>query len=47
MPYIIYAHIESLIKKQINVKIIQKNLQQQMEKENTFLADSQSHYLGI
>ena len=29
MPYIIYAEIESLIKKQITIKIIQKDLQQE------------------
>ena len=29
MPYIIYAEIESLIKKQIIIKIIQKDLQQE------------------
>ena len=29
MPYIIYADIESLIKKWIDVQIIQKNLKQE------------------
>ena len=45
MPYIIYADNESLIKKQITVKIIQENLQQQKQ-ENIFLADIQIQLFG-
>ena len=43
--YIIYADIEPLIKNQITVKILQKNLQRK-KKENTFLAYIQSQQFG-
>ena len=34
MPFTIYTDIESLTKKQITVKIIQKNLQQQKQENS-------------
>ena len=45
MTYIIYADIESLIKKLMDVQIIQKNLQQQKQ-VNIFLADIQCQQFG-
>ena len=45
MPYIIYEENESLFKKKINIKIIQKTLQQQKQ-ENIFLADIQCELFG-
>ena len=46
MPYIIYADIESLIeKKQMDVQIIQKILQQQ-KLERIFFADIQCQQFG-
>ena len=45
MPYIIYADIESLIKKQMNVQIISEILQQQKQM-NIFLANIQCQQFG-
>ena len=45
ISHIIYAEIESLIKKQVTVKIIQKNYQQQ-KNENIFLTYIQGQKFG-
>ena len=45
MPYIIQAALESLIKKQMDMKIIPKGLQQQKQ-VSIFLVDFQSQQFG-
>ena len=46
MPNITYADLESLIKKQMDVEAIQKNLQQQNQ-VNIFFADVQCQLYGL
>ena len=46
MPYIIYADIETLIKKQMDMQIIQKILQQQ-KFDSIFVVDIQCQLYGL